>query len=87
MAWRMADCTSCAATSMFRSIENCRMIVDSPAEESEVISCRPEICPNWRSSGVVTSEAMVVALAPGYWVVTTRLGASISGSADTSSLR
>ena len=73
--------------SMSRSIENCRMIVDKPADESEVISSSPEIWPNWRSSGVVTSEAMVVALAPGYWVVTTRLGASISGSADTGSLR
>lgn len=59
------------------------MMVDRPADESEVIICRPEICPNWRSSGVVTSAAMVVALAPGYWVVTTRLGASISGNAET----
>ena len=48
---------------------------------------RPEICPKLRSSGVVTSAAMVVALAPGYCVVTTRLGASISGSADTGSWR
>ena len=63
------------------------MIVDSPADESEVIICSPEICPNCRSSGVVTSEAMVVALAPGYWVVTTRLGASISGNADTGNCR
>ena len=48
---------------------------------------RPDIWPRLRSSGVVTSEAMVEALAPGYCVVTTRLGASISGSAETGSSR
>ncbi len=68
---------------MSRSIENCSTMLDSPAEESEVIMSRPEIWPSCRSSGVVTSEAMVCALAPGYCVVTTRLGASISGSAAT----
>ena len=63
------------------------MIVDSPAEESELIMLRPEICPRLRSSGVVISEAMVLALAPGYCVLTTRLGASISGRADTGNWR
>ncbi len=57
--------------------------VESPADESELIIVMPEIWPNWRSSGVVTSAAIVDALAPGYCVVTTRLGASMSGSADT----
>ena len=63
------------------------MIVDRPAELSELIIVMPEIWPSWRSSGVVTSVATVVALAPGYCVVTTRLGASISGSADTGNSR
>jgi len=57
------------------------------AELSELIIVIPEICPSWRSSGVVTRVAIVFALAPGYCVVTTRLGASISGSADTGSTR
>ncbi len=87
LAWLIAACTSCAAMSMSRSIANCRMIVDSPADESELIMVSPEICPRLRSSGVVISAAMVLALAPGYWVLTTRLGASISGSADTGSWR
>ncbi len=87
LAELIADCTSCAAMSMSRSMLNCSTMVDSPADESELIMLSPEIWPNWRSSGVVTSAAMVVALAPGYWVVTTRLGASISGNADTGNWR
>src|SRR3546814_2813752 len=42
LAWLIAACTSCAAMSMSRSIENCRMIVDSPADESELIMVSPE---------------------------------------------
>ena len=68
---------------MSRSMPNCRVIVDRPADESEVIMSRPEIWPNWRSSGVVTSADMVPASAPGYWVLTTSVGASICGSAET----
>src|SRR5690348_430816 len=60
-------------------------MVESPAALFELSIVRPEICPSCCSSGVVTSVATVVALAPGYCVVTTRLGASISGSADTGS--
>ena len=66
---------------------NCSTIVDRPADESELIEVRPEIWPKLRSSGVVTRAAIVVALAPGYRVVTTMLGALISGSADTGSWR
>ena len=43
------------------------------------------IWPNWRSSGAVTSEAMVSGLAPGSWVVTWMVGKSTCGSADTGS--
>ena len=64
-------------------MSNWMMIVERPAELSELIIATPEIWPNWRSSGVVTSAAIVDALAPGYCVVTTRLGASMSGSAET----
>jgi hypothetical protein len=35
---------------------------------------RPGIWPNWRSSGVVTAEAMVSGLAPGRVVATTMVG-------------
>ena len=72
---------------MSRFMVNCRTMVDSPAELSELIIWMPEIWPSWRSSGVVTSVATVCALAPGYWVVTTRVGASICGSADTGNAR
>ena len=43
------------------------------------------IWPNWRSSGAVTSEAMVSALAPGSWVVTWMVGKSTWGSEATGS--
>ena len=72
---------------MSRSMLKVSRIVDRPAEESEVIMRRPEIWPNCRSSGVVTSEAIVLGLAPGYWVVTWIDGASMSGSAETGSSR
>ncbi len=36
-----------------------------PEELVDVIWFRPGICPNWRSSGAVTAEAMTSGLAPG----------------------
>ncbi len=41
------------------------MITELPPELVEVIWLRPGICPNWRSSGAVTDEAMTSGLAPG----------------------
>ena len=43
------------------------------------------ICPNWRSSGAVTSVAMVSGLAPGSCVVTWMVGKSTCGSDETGS--
>ena len=51
----------------------------------EVICDRPLIWPNWRSSGVVTDEAITSGLAPGYWVVTWMVGKSTGGSAEMGS--
>ena len=61
----MAACTSCSATSIFRSSENCRTMIELPSELVEVIWFRPGTWPNCRSSGAVTAEAMTSGLAPG----------------------
>ncbi len=61
----IAACTSCSATSMFSSSANCRVMTELPAELLDVIWFRPGICPNWRSSGAVTADAITSGLAPG----------------------
>ena len=61
----MAACTSCSATSMFSSSANCSVMSDDPCELVEVIWFRPGTCPNCRSSGAVTEEAITSGLAPG----------------------
>jgi hypothetical protein len=61
----MAAWTSCSATSRLRSRLNCSAITELPPELLEVIWVRPGICPNWRSRGAVTEEAMTSGLAPG----------------------
>ena len=50
---------------MFSSRANCRVIRELPEELAEVIWLSPGICPNWRSRGAVTAEAMTSGLAPG----------------------
>ena len=50
---------------MFSSRLNCRVMTEPPPELVEVIWFRPGICPNWRSSGAVTEEAITSGLAPG----------------------
>ncbi len=50
------------------------MICEVPKLETDVIWVSDGICPNWRSSGVVTAEAIVSALAPGRLVETTMVG-------------
>ena len=70
----MAACTSCSAASMLRSSSNCRVICEEPKLDTEVICESDGICPNCRSSGVVTAEAIVSALAPGSSVETTMVG-------------
>jgi hypothetical protein len=61
----MAACTSCSATSSPRFRMNCKTITELPLELVEVIWFRPGICPNCRSSGAVTEDAMTSGLAPG----------------------
>ncbi len=70
---------------MSRSSANCSVIWLTPNELDEVMVSSAGICPNWRSSGAVTSEATVSGLAPGSWVVTWMVGKSTCGSADTGS--
>ena len=70
----MAACTSCSAASMLRSSVNCSVICEEPKLETESICSSEGICPNWRSSGVVTDDAMVSALAPGNSVETRIVG-------------
>ena len=50
---------------MLRSSVNCSVICELPKLDTDVICASDGIWPNWRSSGVVTAEAIVSALAPG----------------------
>src|SRR5690348_95528 len=70
----IAACTSCSAESIDRSSENCSVICELAKLEIEVIDESEGTCPNCRSSGVVTADAMVSALAPGSVVETTIVG-------------
>ena len=70
----MAACTCCSATSSGRLRLNCSVMTDAPPELVDDIWFSPGICPNWRSSGEVTSEVITSGLAPGYSVVTWMVG-------------
>ena len=70
---------------MSRLRSNCSVIWLMPKELDEVIVESAGICPNWRSSGAVTSAAIVSGLAPGSCVVTWMVGKSTCGSAETGS--
>ncbi len=70
----MAACTSCSAASMLRSRLNCSVICELAALDTDVSWASDGICPSWRSSGVVTAETIVSALAPGSSVDTTIVG-------------
>ena len=59
---------------MLRSRSNCSVICEYAKLETLVICVSDGIWPNWRSSGVVTAEAIVSALAPGRYVETTMVG-------------
>ena len=59
---------------MSRSRLNCSVICEVAKLDTDVICDSAGICPNCRSSGVVTAEAMVCALAPGRYVETTIVG-------------
>ena len=58
-----------------------------PSELSEVMEVMPAMVANWRSSGAATDTAMVLALAPGYCVVTVMVGTSMRGMAASGSCR
>ena len=55
---------------MSRSSVNCSVICDVAALLTDVSCASDGICPSWRSSGVVTADTIVSALAPGSSVVT-----------------
>jgi hypothetical protein len=83
----IAACTSCAAPSMSRLRSNCSVIWLMPNELDEVMFASDGICPNCRSSGAVTSAAIVSGLAPGSWVETWMVGKSTCGSDATGNHR
>src|ERR1700677_2976136 len=68
---------------MFRLRSNWMVTEVLPSELDEVISVTPAICPNCRSSGVATEEAMISALAPGKPAPTEIVGKSTCGSGET----
>ena len=70
---------------MSRPRSNCSVIWLMPNELDDVITDSDGIWPNWRSSGAVTSAAMVSGLAPGNCVVTWMVGKSTCGSEETGS--
>src|SRR2546422_3740194 len=70
----MAACTSRAAASMSRERSNCSTTDVLPVPLEDVISVRPAMRPNWRSSGVATADAIVSGLAPGRPALTTIVG-------------
>src|SRR2546427_3514772 len=62
-SWRsvfeMADCTSCAAASMFRDSANCSVMFVPPSVLDDVIASRPAIVENCFSRGVATPAAIL----------------------------
>ena len=81
----IAACTSCVAPSISRLRSNCSEIWLTPNELVDCIDDSDGICPSWRSSGAVISDAITSGLAPGNCVVTCTVGKSTCGSADTGS--
>src|SRR5579871_906755 len=61
----IAAWTSRAAPSMLRLRSNCTVMLVTPSALVEIICVTPEICENWRSSGVATDDAIVSGAAPG----------------------
>src|SRR4029453_9688970 len=79
----IAACTSRAARSMLRPIENCNWMLVEPSELIEVIWSRPAIWPSRRSKGAATVEAITVGSAPGRVADTRIIGKSTFGTDDT----
>ena len=55
----------------------------APSVLVEVIWVMPAICPNWRSSGCATADAMVSGLAPGSDAEMLMVGKSTCGNGAT----
>src|SRR5207249_9338267 len=72
----IAACTSRAARSMLRPIENCSWMLVKPSGLVEVICSTPEIWPSLRSSGAATVAAMIDGSAPGRVADTRIIGKS-----------
>src|SRR6185312_2916966 len=72
--FEMAAFTSCAADSMSRSSENCRVMFEPPRLLFDVISSMPATAENAFSSGVATVAAIVSGLAPGRLALTLSVG-------------
>ena len=70
----IAACTSCSATSSVSVSANCSVMIDAPEALVELMRLSPAICPNWRSSGAVTTRLITSGLAPGYSVCTWIVG-------------
>src|SRR5580692_9237874 len=83
----MADSTSRPAASILRLRLNCSVMLVVPRLLDEVISLTEAICPNCRSRGVATDEAMVSGLAPGSAADTEMVGKSTCGRGDTGKSR
>jgi len=84
-ALEIADCTSRAAASMFRSRANSRVIEVVLRALEELTLSSPGIAVNSFSSGVATEDAIVSGLAPGSAAVTCMVGKSTFGRASTAS--
>ena len=82
----IADCTSCAAASMFLFRSNCNVIWVCPSALFEFIASMPAIVENCFSRGVATADAIVSGLPPGNCAVTTRVGKSTLGRALSGSV-
>ena len=83
----IAVCTSTAALSMLRSRSNCSVTLVLPVWLDELISSRPAIVVNCRSSGLATDEASVAGSPPGRLALTLRVGKSTLGRSLTGSAR
>src|ERR1700730_567526 len=79
----MAAWPSWVARSMLRLRSNWMTTWVTPSELNEVSWVTPEICPNWRSNGAATDDAMVSALAPASVPVTWMVGKSTCGNGAT----
>jgi hypothetical protein len=79
----IAACTSRAARSMFRPIENRSRILVWPSELVEVIWSTPEIWPSLRSRGAATVAAITDGSAPGREAKTRIMGKSTLGTEAT----